>query len=54
VRSWPFAVVMAVVAVAAGLWVVSRGQASGWILVVAAVPWLLLAILRATGGPRRM
>ena len=55
VRTPAFALAMATAAALAGLWLVFRvGQASGWVLVIAAVPWALLALLRLTGGPRRM
>ena len=54
-RSVPFAILMAAVAAAVGLWVVYRqGNPAGWIIVVAAAPWALLAIVRATGGPKRL
>ena len=54
-RTWVFAAVMAVVAGAIGLWVVYDQQnAAGWVIVIAAAPWALLALLRLSGGPKRM
>jgi hypothetical protein len=54
-RSAVFAVVMMVVAAAAGLWVVyGTHNAAGWVLVMAAIPWALLALVRLTGGPRKI
>lgn len=54
-RTWIFAVVMAVVAAGIGLWVVyDQHNAAGWVIVVAALPWVLLALLRLSGGPKRM
>jgi hypothetical protein len=54
-RSAAFAIVMLVVAAAAGLWVVyGTGNAAGWVLVAAAIPWALLAFIRLTGGPRKL
>lgn len=53
-RSAAFAVLMTVVAAAAGLWVVyGKDNAAGWVIVAAAIPWALLALVRITGGPKQ-
>jgi len=53
-RTAAFAILMMAAAAAAGLWVVYRtGNSAGWIIVMAAVPWALLALLRLTGGPKQ-
>lgn len=53
-RSAGFAILMMVAAAAAGLWVVYRkDNSAGWVIVMAAVPWALLALLRLTGGPKQ-
>jgi hypothetical protein len=53
-RSAAFAIVMTALAAAAGLWVVYRWENSaGWVIVIAAVPWALLALNRLTGGPKQ-
>ncbi len=54
-RTWYFAAFMAVAAAVAGLWVVYHlHQVSGWIVVVAAVPWVIVMLLRLTGGPKEL
>jgi hypothetical protein len=54
-RTAAFALVMMVAAAAAGLWVVyGTHNGAGWVVVMAALPWAILAYVRLTGGPRKM
>jgi hypothetical protein len=53
-RTGWFAVLMTLAAAAAGLWVVyGKGNSAGWVIVMAAVPWALVALNRLTGGPKQ-
>jgi hypothetical protein len=52
-RTAAFAIVMTIVAAAVGLYVIyGMGNAAGWVIVIAAVPWALVALNRITGGPK--